>query len=173
MKINFLQKDNKLISTNLGDERGFTLVEALTAIFILTFVIVGLMTVVSSSLFAARYARDEVTANYLLQEVIDYVRNDRDTSVFLETNPGGLDTAWSEFYAKYTDCVTNGCTIDVMTGDSSIEACSSTECPYLYLNENATNTSNCFPEDMTEEEKSLIPLLAKVFEFFEDLSNWK
>lgn len=127
--------NNKVEKVNR--QAGFTLVEALTAIFILTFVVVGLMTVVSDSLFAAKYSKDEITVNYLLQETIDFVRNDRDTSVFLNTTKG-LDQAWNDFYLKYANagCTTGGygCSLDVNTTGGSLTACPSAGCSYLYLN---------------------------------------
>lgn len=112
MKIQTIKKNN-----------GFTLVETLFAILILTFVIVGMMTVVANSLFTARYARDEITANYLLQEVVDYVRNDRDTKVFL-----GAKT-WDSFYSDYSSCSgQNGCYFNVLLSNptqTDIKGCPS------------------------------------------------
>jgi len=125
--------------TNL--KKGFTLVEVMFAVFILTFTIVGLMTVVSNSLFAARYARDEITANYLLQEVVDYIRNDRDSSVFLKSAEGSSDTLWASFYTKYNLCREgsgSGCILDVSKGE--IKSCTETNC-YLYYDSSAQNKS--------------------------------
>lgn len=95
---------------------GFTLVETMVAVLILSLVIISLMSVVASSLFASRYARDEIIANYLLQEAIDYVRNDRDTTIFLNTSVGS-DVSWPAFTDKYSACgVENqGCYIDIFT----------------------------------------------------------
>jgi type II secretory pathway pseudopilin PulG len=118
---------------------GFTLVETMFAVFILTSTIVGLMTVVSNSLFAARYARDEITVNYLLQEVIDYIRNDRDTTVFL-----GNGETWDDFFSKYsTPCslALGGCTIDVLN-NTDPETCPYGQgCPYLYYDGYADTSS--------------------------------
>lgn len=121
---------------NIDTKSGFTLVETMFAVVILTFTIVALMTVVSSSLFAARYARDEITVNYLLQEVIDDIRNDRDTTVFLAP-----DGTWAAFLAKYSSCsdVSRGCYFDVLT-NTAITQCPSGGCPNLYYNSNATTT---------------------------------
>jgi len=124
--------------------KGFTLVETMFAIYILTFTIVGLMTVVANSLFAARYAKDEITVNYLLQEVIDYVRNDRDTTVFLEASAGS--STWTNFLTKYNKCsTTDGCYFDVLPNILANypiiqKNCPSSICPFLYYNEKATNT---------------------------------
>lgn len=127
----------KLFNNLKNQQAGFTLVEALTAIFILTFVVVGLMTVVSDSLFATKYAKDEITANYLLQEAIDYVRNDRDTSVFLSTL--GIEQSWTNFYQRYVNAGCNnetyGCALDVNTDEGNLVACPSAGCSSLYLKE--------------------------------------
>lgn len=127
--------------------RGFTLVETMFAVYILTFTIVGLMTVISNSLFAARYAKDEVTANYLLQEVVDYIRNDRDTTVFLGSGSGTTGTAWDTFSTKYSACssANNGCHFEVLNG-AAPQSCDyssdtkSTGCPPLYYNDAADNS---------------------------------
>lgn len=136
------KQSNKKTMPNLVS--GFTLVEAMTAIFILTFAIVGLMTMVSSSLFAAKYARDDITVNYLLQESIDYIRNDRDTMVFLASGAGSTDPLWTNFSDKYNACsVARGCWIDVLADVPAdvFGQCPVGGCPYLYYDEDATNTA--------------------------------
>lgn len=135
----FIKKRIGIVQNFENKEGGFTLVEALTAIFILTFVVVGLMTVVSDSLFATKYAKDEITANYLLQEVVDFVRNDRDTAVFLNIGEG-INSSWSDFVEEYTrveaGCSSSsGCIVDVNLSDNNLRLCSSPACSYLYLHE--------------------------------------
>ena len=128
---------------------GFTLVETMFAVYILTFTIVGLMTVVANSLFSARYARDEITVNYLLQEVVDYVRNDRDTTVFLAA--GANPAIWTTFLNKYNNCSgSNGCYFDVLTPNPSPvdpKTCPSGGCPFLYYDESANDTPFYVNED--------------------------
>ena len=131
----FLKKNNKKTMPNLVS--GFTLVETMFAVLILTFTIVGMMTIVADSLFAARYARDEITVNYLLQEGVDYIRNDRDTTIFL-----GSGNLWEEFLAKYNACSSpSGCTIDVLN-DVVVnpEQCFN-DCPFLYYDKDAASGS--------------------------------
>ena len=127
-----LKIENKKISSHKG---GFTLVEAMFAIFILTFVVVGLMTVVSSSLYSARYAKQEITMNFLIQEVLDGIRNDRDNSVFLG------EEGWESFVEKYTTkCLENkGCQIEIgVEGIKEIKPCDPHDsCGKIYLNEDA------------------------------------
>lgn len=137
------------IKTNNGPARkntrsisaGFTLVETMFAVMILTFTIVGMMTVVANSLFAARYARDEITATYLLQEVVDSIRNDRDTSVFLQ-NTQTVDDAWTDFVTKYNNCADSntGCYFDVLNSNSITECSSIDGCPNLYYDADASET---------------------------------
>ena len=125
-----LKIENKKISSHKG---GFTLVEAMFAIFILTFVVVGLMTVVSSSLYSARYAKQEITMNFLIQEALDGIRNDRDNNVFLGDEP------WQDFVDKYTGACEEGvgCQIEIgVEGVEDIIPCSDDDdCGKIYLDE--------------------------------------
>jgi len=113
---------------------GFTLVEALFAIFILTFVVTSLMTVVSSSLYSARYAKQEIIMNFLIQEALDGIRNDRDNEVFLNQED------WEVFVGKYANtCLEDkGCQIEIgVDGVEGIEPCGGYDsCGGIYLNEN-------------------------------------
>jgi len=126
-----LKIENKKISSHKG---GFTLVEAMFAIFILTFVVVGLMTVVSSSLYSARYAKQEITMNFLIQEALDGIRNDRDNNVFLGDEP------WQDFVNKYTGACEEGvgCQIEIGVEGIKIKPCDSDgSCGKIYLDEEA------------------------------------
>ncbi|MFA6251133.1 MAG: prepilin-type N-terminal cleavage/methylation domain-containing protein [Candidatus Paceibacterota bacterium] len=120
--------------------RGFTLIEALFAVFILTLTITSFMGIVAQSLFSARYARDEITASYLLQEVVDYIRNDRDTSVILKS--GDSKANWEVFVKRYEENCSavnspNGCYFDVliMNAGDQPQRCEEDSC-YLYYNDN-------------------------------------
>ena len=123
-------KNKKIFKHN----KGFTLVEAMFAIFILTFVIVQLMTVVSSSLYSARYAKQEIIMNFLIQEALDGIRNDRDNEVFLNQED------WEVFVGKYANtCLEDkGCQIEIgVDGVEGIEPCGGYDsCGGIYLNEN-------------------------------------
>lgn len=61
--------------------KGFTLIETLVAITVLTIAIVAPMTLTSQALSAAMYARDQVTAFHLAQEAIEAVRSIRDANI--------------------------------------------------------------------------------------------
>lgn len=61
--------------------RGFTLIETLVAVSLLTIAIVAPMTLTAQSLAGAYYARDQITAYNLAQEGIESVRAIRDGQV--------------------------------------------------------------------------------------------
>jgi prepilin-type N-terminal cleavage/methylation domain-containing protein len=84
--------------------RGFTLIEALVAIAILTISIAGPITIASKGLASAVFARDQITAFYLAQEAVEYIRNQRD-----ENNLNGND--WLDGLSECMD--ENICTIDI------------------------------------------------------------
>lgn len=153
----------KNINTNVVKKnRGFTLIETLIAVFILTIALNGLFALIASSLFSARYARNEITANYLAQEIIDYIRNDRDTYAFqMMADPNG---GWANFLNHYratvgSNCFVGfdslgGCEIDVTdidsgTGLATVTSCvtpasstfGSTNCKLLNYDESASNKS--------------------------------
>ncbi len=106
--------NNKFFIKKLN--KGFTLIETMVAILILSVALAALISLISGSLFISRYNKNEITVNYLLQEVIDYVKNDRDTKIFQE------DQNWDSFLSKYKDagCFSGlGCKIEVSSGNLS------------------------------------------------------
>ncbi|MES2930802.1 MAG: prepilin-type N-terminal cleavage/methylation domain-containing protein [Patescibacteria group bacterium] len=110
--MNNSHKKNKILGARSG---GFTLIETMIAIFILTVAVAGLLGLTSRSLFSARYANNEITANYLLQEAIDAIRNDRDTIAFQQN---GADGGWDAFVKKYDACFSdNGCSVEPAASD--------------------------------------------------------
>ena len=60
---------------------GFTLIETLVAISLLSVSIVAPMALASQSLAAAYYARDQITAYHLAQEAIEAMRSIRDRQI--------------------------------------------------------------------------------------------
>lgn len=61
------------------DIRGFTLVETLVSVFILTVIIIGPLTVASSASAYARLTKDTMIAAYLAQEAIELLRHHQDS----------------------------------------------------------------------------------------------
>jgi len=87
-----------------SNNRGFTLIECLVAIFLITFGVGGAMSVVNQTTAFTQVASSRLVAAYLAQEGIEIVRNIRDTN-FLKIHKGigGID--WN---AGLTDCA-GGC----------------------------------------------------------------
>ncbi len=138
--------NNKFNSTKTG----FTLVETMVAIFILTIALTSLLSLTSRSLFMARYSRNEITANYLLQGAVDYIRNQRDSVAFQQEFSGG---GWTKFLTNLgspnSKCFsTNGCYFDVNNKSLSIKVCNISnptfgliKCPVFYYDRDATSDS--------------------------------
>lgn len=94
----------KNIKVPASTQKGFTLIETMIAVLILTATLSGFFAVVANSLFSARYANNEITANYLIQEALDSIRNDRDTVAFQNADPVDPNLGWSNFKLKYSSC---------------------------------------------------------------------
>ena len=60
--------------------RGFTLIETLVAVLLLATAIAGPLTIASRGLTTALIAKDQVTAFYLAQDAVEYVRFVRDSN---------------------------------------------------------------------------------------------
>ncbi|MFA6257804.1 MAG: type II secretion system protein [Candidatus Paceibacterota bacterium] len=80
--------------------KAFTLVETLVSISIFTMSILGLMSILASSISNTNYVKQKITAEYLAQEGIEHARNIRDTHVLYDISLG-----WDNF--KSDDSVTD------------------------------------------------------------------
>lgn len=60
--------------------RGFSLIETLVAVVILVSAVVGPLTLAQRSIRSAVYVRDQVTASFLAEEAIEYIRSVRDAN---------------------------------------------------------------------------------------------
>lgn len=130
--------------------KGFTLIETMVAVFILMIAINAFFGLIAGSIFNARYAKNEITANYLAQEAMDYIRNDRDTVAFQQMNSGG---GWANFISRYdtNGCFSgNGCIVEPSIG--TVVACSgalgggfgSLPCPIFRYDESGNNANKDF-----------------------------
>ena len=131
--------------------KGFTLVETLIAISIFSVSILGLMSVLSSSVANITFTKNKVIATYLAQEGVEYIRNMRDTFVVYDAT--NSQTGWNSFKNKITtaSCTSlQGCyfnDLSVLYTDHlqpmtnlPMSACSAS-CPYL-LYDNSTGKYN-------------------------------
>lgn len=119
---------------------GFTLIETLVAILILTIAIAGPMTIASRELGAALIAKDQVTAFFLAQDAIEYIRAARDSSAL--AGAATNNSSWQMFPEFPSTCVTGDgsskCYVDTLYGTltpgTTAILCSSSGCPALNYN---------------------------------------
>lgn len=125
-------------------QSGFTLIETLIAVLILSLSIGGLLSLAAGGFYSVRYARNQIVANNLLQESLEYVRNSRDTA-FIQglswaawENTLKTDTNGNQTGVDTDGCFsTNGCTVNPYTTSlAKVKKCPAT-CPYvLYFPDN-------------------------------------
>lgn len=127
--------------------RAFTLIETLIAVTILTFALAGPFASANRALVASYIARDQLTASYLAQEGIEYVRLMRDNEYLAFVQSGSAtpsSSSWTDFIsgssaASITGCRATTCTLDPVlrsmgTGSGfSLQPCSGASCTPLYL----------------------------------------
>ncbi len=142
---NFLSKNNK----------GFTVVEALVAVSILLLAISGTFAVAQSSLQFSSMVKNKVTAYYLAQDAIEYIRHLRDNNglEMLENANSDVAPYWLDGFAagEGSACFTgtptlptktcmvdsSGGSIRIGDGTTNYEnpnTCLGGVCPLLYLN---------------------------------------
>jgi prepilin-type N-terminal cleavage/methylation domain-containing protein len=116
-------------------ERGFTLIETMVAVSILTLAVAGPLFTANRAIVAAQIARDQLTASSLAQEGIEYVRAMRDNE-FLGAYP--TDAGWANFISGIENyCLGALCTLDPIARDMgygsglALEPCSGS-CTPLY-----------------------------------------
>jgi prepilin-type N-terminal cleavage/methylation domain-containing protein len=109
----------KTIST----QKGFTLVETLVAIFVLTLSITGPLFIAQQSFTSAATARDRTTASFLAQEGAEYIRSVRDHNYL--SGQGWL--------TGLSACIgsNKACTIDPIGTYPLIGLCTNGSCPPL------------------------------------------
>jgi len=115
-------------------QKGFTLIETLIAIAILTIAIAGPLMTAERSIVAAYTARDQLTASYLGQEAIEYVRTLRDNAYLADQTPN----AWNDFLTgTIAPCIGSSatCLYDPAPQQTGvfITRCSGSACTPLYL----------------------------------------
>jgi prepilin-type N-terminal cleavage/methylation domain-containing protein len=134
------------MNTTTKQQKGFTLIETLVAILILTLSIGALLSLASGGFYSVRYSRNQIVANNLLQESIEYIRNSRDTSfeqgvLWSDWQAGVLsvDTLGNPTGTGSDGCFSvDGCFVDPYTTGAKIKQCEGGGCPFvLYYPSNA------------------------------------
>ena len=96
---NIFKNNNRLATWKMRHKSsgGFTILETLVAIAILVLAITGPISLVASSIRSSGYARDSITAYYLAQEAVEFIRNTRDIN---SLNEGLTPTDWLDGVAS-------------------------------------------------------------------------
>lgn len=131
-----LKKDNKL-------NRAFTLIETLVAISIFTMSILGLMSILASGISDINYAKNKITAAYIAQDGIEYIRNMRDTYVLYSVNGWdnfkAADKTYPSPYSNFTRIISM-----IEVNDDEVKIFSSVSWTQGYTNHNITFSENLF-----------------------------
>lgn len=111
---------------NTSFSGGFTLIETLVAIFILTLTIGALLTLTAGGFYSVRYSRNQIVANALMQEGLEYIRNTRDGVALQESSWA----VWKSDFESNGCFTTDGCRVDPYTTNGvALQACSGS-CPF-------------------------------------------
>lgn len=165
--------------------KGFTLVEALVAIAIVSIAIAGPMYSANRAIVAAQMSNSQLVATYLAQEGIEYIRSFRDTAYLYEYslgNPSASTDSWTDFTDSSSSSsfsiwkcaknnpTTNACTLDPL--DPALSQCagnpnctlkpcklplgSGNDCAPLYLtSSNIYTQNNTFPNKLQPFTRTL------------------
>ena len=114
-----------------NNQKGFTIIETLIAIFILTLSITGPIYISSFAFRNTIDSRDNISAQYLSEEVIEVIKNKRDTLI-LSGDPW-LDSIQSEGNCfNAADATDKKCILVRNTSDEyDIQFCGTGECDAL------------------------------------------
>ncbi len=134
--------------------KGFTLIEAMVAIAIVALAIVGPMYTANSAIVAAELSNDQITASYLAQEGIEYVRTMRDDAylsayaIDLGTSQYAPLDGWNNFL-KGNNGPSNPWSISKCFNQSPNKTCTLDASPSqsmsVALNQCNTSAENCSP----------------------------
>ncbi len=159
------------MKNNINKNSGFTLIETIVAIFLLMMTVTALMQLVSKILITTRGQRLEVTAQYLAQEGMEYIRNNRDSALnggatwytpastdFVQLGPGpcpavGVRTP-SLCSCTYASGSPGACSVDPISDE--ITACPPSGCPALVRVDSGGRQIMCTPGSSCPGSNSVI-----------------
>lgn len=120
-----------------NSSKGFTVLESIVAILILSLAVSGGFSAVRQGLVQTSMSKDEIKAFYLAQEAIEIVRNQRDANRLANAN--GIPTNWLNVIQG---CLDVTCAVDA-TGPNDIYlvACGDDWDSCSYLNQQTENAN--------------------------------
>lgn len=138
---------NKIFNKKNNRKSGFTLMETMVAIFIIMLAITGPMVFTQNALRAAFLSRDQITAFFLAQDAIEYIKNIRDGHVVdIIKSPSDNPSGWlgdgnNNLIKLCLDGLNNDgeCTVDTTKNESAgIKTC-----------KNANSTPGCVGDPLS------------------------
>lgn len=139
-------------------QNGFTLVETLVAVLILTLSIGALLTLAANGFYSVRYSRNQIVANNLVQESLEYLRNTRDTAIQQDSTNGWI--TWKDSLTNAGCFDSNGCTVNPYSPQNNpISACQF-NCPFMtyFLDSNSAYSSGLYAYDNDANHDFAYPL---------------
>ena len=141
----------KLPTTNNQTPTGFTLIETLVALTILTLAATSALFVANTSIVASSIARDKLITIYLSQEGIEHVRMVRD-NYYLAAYQADQSTAstvgWNNFSTGITPCLApNVCSFDPV--NNVLAQCMGNCAPLYRLSSGVYSQQNLLGSEVT------------------------
>lgn len=104
-----------------NSKAGFTVLESIVAIMILSLSISGVFSAVQQGLAQTALSKEETRAFYLVQEAVEIIRNKRDSNQLSTIN--GPAVSWLQGIVGAVDCPAGGiCRVDAYAADK-IQSC--------------------------------------------------
>ncbi|HYF10659.1 MAG TPA: type II secretion system protein [Candidatus Paceibacterota bacterium] len=176
-------------------QKGFTLIETLVAISVLLTALAGPMTIAARGIFAAGIARDQITAYFLAQEAMEYVRAVRDGNGLASLNTDPQNPPWLTGLTSNPNCEAAHCTVDAKQGTITVCGAGHDTCPFLKLDTTAPANpfyvhGGSYPDSpfkrsfrleriAADEEKVTVTVswatggISKTITLVDELANWQ
>lgn len=122
--------------------RGFSLIETLVAVLLLTIAIAGPLTLASKGLTATTVAKDQFVAFYLAQDAMEHVRYLRDTAMLCLAagSTSGPCAGVSDWLSLLANCKgSTGCRFDSLGNNPPAPVVCETPCMVLKYNRTLKN----------------------------------